>query len=54
MDAGTDGLDVTALCCRWERDKLWFGCTGVVREGGKASLQGTGGLSLEQCAVLDC
>lgn len=52
-DAGMDGLGVTTLCCCWERDKHWFGCTVVVRKGEKASLQGTGGLSLEECAVLD-
>lgn len=36
-----------------EGDKHCFGSTVVVRKGGKASVQGTGGLSLEQCAVLD-
>lgn len=51
MDAGTDGLDVTTLCCCWERDKHWFGCTVVVRKGEKASLQGTVGFSLEECSV---
>lgn len=50
---GTDGLDVPTLCCCWERDKHWFGCTVVVRKGEKASLQGTGGLSLQECAVSD-
>ena len=48
---GTDGLDATILCCCWEEDDHWFGSlTVVVRKGEKASLQGTGGLSLEECA----
>lgn len=51
---GTDGLDATILCCCWEEDNHWFGSlTVVVRKGEKASLQGTGGLSLEECAGLD-
>lgn len=49
----TDGLDGPTLCCCWERDKHWFGCTVVVRKGEKASLQGTGGLSLQEGAGLD-
>lgn len=47
----TNGLNATISCCCWEGDNHWFGSLTVVagkRE--KASLQGTGGLSLEECA----
>lgn len=48
---GTDGLDATILCCCWEGDNRWFGSLTVVdRKREKASLRGTGGLSLEECA----
>lgn len=54
MDPGIaiPGLDVITLCCCWERDKHCSGPTVVVRKGEEACLQGTGGLSLEEGAVL--
>lgn len=47
-----DALGVTTLCCCWERDKHCFGSTLGVRKGEQAHPQGTGGLSLEEGAVL--
>lgn len=54
----TDGLDDPTLCCCWERDKHWFGCTVVVRKGEKAwalaqlicgMAPGPGGSAGQQC-----
>lgn len=44
-------MDATILCCCWEGDNNCFGSLTVVAEKGeKASLQGTGRLSLEESA----